>query len=59
VRSTSRICSRVERSSGAAGNYDNLQITDKRLCWLDGSDEAPRKLALKCLDIGNKGEELE
>src|ERR1700723_647710 len=42
-----------------AGNYDNLQITDKRLCWLDGSDEAPRKLALKCVDIANKGDELE
>ena len=41
------------------GNYDNLQITDKRLCWLDGSDEAPRKLALKCVDIANKGDELE
>jgi tricorn protease len=42
-----------------AGNYDNLQITDKRLCWLDGSDEAPRKLTLKCVDIANKGDELE
>jgi tricorn protease len=41
------------------GNYDNLQITDKRLCWLDGSDEAPRKLALKCLEIANKGDEAE
>jgi tricorn protease len=42
-----------------AGNYDELQITDKRLCWLDRSDEAPPKLALKCLDIANKGEELD
>ncbi len=41
------------------GNYDNLQITDKRLCWIDGSDDAPRKLALKCVDIANKGDELE
>ncbi|HEY0800174.1 MAG TPA: S41 family peptidase, partial [Steroidobacteraceae bacterium] len=41
------------------GNYDNLQITDKRLCLMDASDEAPRKLALKCLDIANKGEEME
>jgi tricorn protease len=43
----------------APGNYDHLQITDKRLCWQDASDEAPRKLALKCLEIANKGDEVE
>ena len=51
--------SRLSEVPAPPGNYDNLQITDKRLCWLDGSDEAPRKLALKCLDIANKGDELE
>ena len=41
------------------GNYDSLQVTDKRLCWLDAADEVPRKLTLKCADIANKGDELE
>lgn len=51
--------SRLREVPAPPGNYDNLQITAKRLCWLDGSDEAPRKLALKCLDIANKGDEVE
>ncbi|HXI48635.1 MAG TPA: S41 family peptidase, partial [Steroidobacteraceae bacterium] len=55
----SELQSRLSEVPAPPGNYDNLQITDKRLCWLDGSDEAPRKLALKCLDIANKGDELE
>jgi tricorn protease len=53
------LLSRLSEVPVPAGNYDNLQITDKRLCWLDGSDEAPRKLSLKCLDIANKGDELD
>jgi tricorn protease len=51
--------SRLNEVPVPAGNYDDLQVSDKRLCWMDGSDEAPRKLSLKCLDIANKGEELE
>jgi tricorn protease len=51
--------SRLAEVPVAPGNYDQLQISDKRLCWLDGSDEAPRKLALKCLEIANKGDEVE
>jgi tricorn protease len=51
--------SRLAEVPVAPGNYDRLQITDKRLCWLDASDEAPRKLALKCLEIANKGDEVE
>jgi tricorn protease len=51
--------SRLREVPAPPGNYDNLQITDKRLCWLDGSDEAPRKLSLKCLEIANKGDEAE
>lgn len=51
--------SRLAEVPVAPGNYDNLQITDKRLCWQDASDESPRKLALKCLEIANKGDEME
>lgn len=43
----------------APGNYDQLQITDKRLCWQDATDDAPRKFALKCMEIANKGDEVE
>jgi tricorn protease len=55
----SDLLSRLSEVPAPPGNYDNLQITDKRLCWLDGSDEAPRKLALQCLDIANRGDEPE
>jgi tricorn protease len=51
--------SRLREVPVPPGNYDNLQITDKRLCWLDGTDEAPRKLSLKCVEIANKGDEAE
>ena len=51
--------SRLAEVPVAAGNYDRLQITDKRLCWQDATDEAPRKYALKCLEIANKGDEVE
>jgi len=50
---------RVQEVPAPAGNYDSLQMTDKRLCWLNHADEAEPKAALQCLDIGNKGEELE
>ncbi len=51
--------SRLAEVPVAPGNYDNLQITEKRLCWQDANDEAPRKFALKCLEIANKGDEVE
>ncbi|MEO7208406.1 MAG: S41 family peptidase [Steroidobacteraceae bacterium] len=51
--------SRLAEVPLAPGNYDHLQITDKRLCWQDASDDATRKFALKCLEIANKGDEVE
>jgi tricorn protease len=53
------MATRLNEVPAPAGNYDSLQITDKRLCWLNASDEAPPKLALQCLDIANKGDDLE
>jgi tricorn protease len=38
-----------------AGNYSDLQATEKRLCWLDRSGEMPPKRVLVCVDIANKG----
>lgn len=42
-----------------AGNYDNLQITDKRLCWASASDDSQEHVSLQCLDIANKGDEAD
>lgn len=53
------ISSRLSEVPAPPGNYDKLQATDKRLCWLSGDDEVPRKLALQCLDVANKGDETE
>ena len=39
------------------GNYESLQATAKRLCWLNGSDEVRPKMTLQCLSIDNKGDE--
>jgi len=40
-----------------SGDYDSLQATEKRLCWLNGTDEAEPKVSLQCFDIDNKGED--
>ena len=53
------MASRLSEVPAPAGNYDNLQATDKRLCWLNGNEEEPPKLALQCFDIANKGDEPE
>jgi len=37
-----------------AGNYSDLQATEKRLCWLSRSEEIPPKRSLTCVDIANK-----
>jgi len=39
------------------GNYENLQVTDKRLCWVNASDEIRPKMTLDCLSVDNKGDE--
>jgi tricorn protease len=51
------IGSRLMEVPAPAGNYENLQATDKRLCWLNASDERHPKLTLQCLDVANKGDE--
>ena len=51
------IQSRLAEVPVPAGNYDNLQATEKRLCWLNSNDDADPKSALQCLDIDNKGDD--
>jgi tricorn protease len=55
----SGIAQRAQEAPAPAGNYSNLQVTDKRLCWLNAADEREPKTALQCMDIANKGDEPE
>ncbi len=48
---------RLSEVPAPAGNYNGLQVTEKRLCWLNASDDRQEHLALQCLDIANKGDE--
>jgi len=48
--------SRLNEVGVPAGNYSDLQATEKRLCWLDRNEENPPKEALACVDIANKGD---
>ena len=51
-----RLDTRLEEVPVPAGNYSSLQAADKRLCWLNASDDTHTHLALECFDIDNKGE---
>jgi tricorn protease len=53
------LTSRLDEIPTPAGNYDTLQATDKRLCWLSTGDDPEQHEALKCLNIANKGDEAE
>jgi len=50
---------RVDDVPAPPGNYNSLQATDKRLCWLNASDDAGEHQALQCLDIANKGDDMD
>ncbi len=41
------------------GNYYRLQATEKRLCWLNASDDRREHLSLQCFDIANKGDDVD
>ena len=51
------LASRLEEVPAPPGNYGSLQATDKRLCWLNSSDDLQEHLSLQCLDVANKGDE--
>src|SRR5262249_7989691 len=42
-----------------AGNYGNLMATEKRLCWLNDGDNTHQHLGLQCIDVANKGDEVD
>jgi tricorn protease len=53
------LADRLTEVPAPAGNYGNLQLTDKRICWLNASDDSYEHLAMQCLDIANKGDEVD
>lgn len=53
------LSSRLSEVPAPPGNYGSLQGTEKRLCWLNASDDQQEHLALQCFDIANKGDEVD
>ena len=53
------LAARLSEVPVPAGNYDGLQATEKRLCWTSYDGGPGGKRALQCLDISNKGDELD
>ena len=51
--------SRLSEVPVPPGNYDELQATEKRLCWLNASDDTQEHRSLQCVDIANKGDEVD
>ena len=51
--------SRLLEVPAPPGNYSDLTVSDKRVCWLDHDAEEPGKTALACMDIANKGDKPE
>ncbi len=41
------------------GNYGALQVTDKRICWLNDPDNTQKHLSVQCFDIANKGDDVD
>jgi tricorn protease-like protein len=50
------IAARIQEVAVPSGNYSNLAVAGKRICWLDHNAQEPQKNALQCLDIANKGD---
>ena len=50
------LAARVTEVPVHAGNYGNLQATEKRLCWSSAGDEMGAHTTLQCVDVSNKGD---
>lgn len=53
------LASRLTEVPAPAGNYGALQAADKRLCWLNAADQFGEHIAMQCLDVANKGDEVD
>src|SRR6201998_51680 len=50
---------RLSEIPAPPGNYGSLQATEKRLCWLNASDDKQEHMTLQCIDIANRGDEID
>ena len=50
------IAARIREVPVPSGNYSDLAVAGKRICWLDHNTQEQQKTALQCLDIANKGD---
>ena len=50
------IVQRLNEVPVSAGNYSSLLALEKRLCWLESTDEEKPKQSLQCVNIANKGD---
>ena len=50
------IAARIQEVPVSAGNYENLQVAGKRICYQSADPEDADKNAIQCLDIANKGD---
>jgi len=50
------LAARIQEVPAPSGNYSDLAVAGKRVCWLDHNAQDPQKNALQCLDIANKGD---
>ena len=50
---------RIQEVPVPPGNYSNLVVAGKRLCWLDRNSSDPPKQSLECVDISNKPDKPE
>ncbi len=55
----SGIAARIEEVPVPPGNYANLQVAGKRLCWINHDFADPAKDVLECVNVGNKGDKPE
>jgi tricorn protease len=53
------IVQRIEEVPVPPGNFSDLQVAGKRLCWMTHDPADADKDALECVNIGNKGEKPE
>ncbi|MDE3202223.1 MAG: PD40 domain-containing protein [Acidobacteriota bacterium] len=51
------LAERLQEIPVPAGNYSSLQAADKRLCWLNASDDSGRERSLQCIAVDNKPDE--
>lgn len=53
------ITERIQEVPVPPGNYSQLSVAGRRLCWADRNSAEPQKASLQCADINDKGEKPE